>query len=169
MKKIDKIPKIKVTHIISKGGYNMSYNFFIEKALKEIKYDLSEIKIMIIGTGSVANEINENLKNKCSEIYFVPRKDNKIKDSKNENRKLKDIEIKEPKIIELKNIKEEICKMDIVFITENICNIDKNVLILMSNETVIVDLTKVNENYNNEETKKCVDLESARKLGIKVI
>lgn len=131
----------------------MSYNFLkekeaMEKALKEIKYDLSEIKIMIIGSGNLALEINNNLKNKCNEIYFATT------EVKSNYEITKDL-----KTISLSNIREEICKMDIVFITENIFKIDKNILILMSNETVIVNLTK-NDN---------VDLESAKKLKIKVI
>lgn len=127
----------------------MSYNFNAKNvaclAFKEIKYKPEEIKILIIGMNETAKKINEEVKKKCSNIYCT----NQNLDSTNEN-----------KLIDPTHLKEEICKMDIVFVTENKPIINKNMLILMSTETIIVDLTK---------EKNSIDYESAKKLKIKVI
>ena len=64
------------------------------------------------------------------------------------------------KEIPLENLKENICKMDIVFNTIPYKILDKSTLILMSKETLIIDLASAPGG---------VDYEVAEKLGIKAI
>ena len=122
----------------------------IQVAMEETTYTLDEQKALVIGFGRVGKTLCNKLKNLCMEVYCVARKESDLATIKAYGY----IPIK------LEEMRENICKMDIIFNTVPTKIIDKNVLILMHKETLIIDLASFPGG---------VDYEVAKKMGIKAI
>lgn len=122
----------------------------IQIAMEETTYTLCSQKVMVLGFGRVGKILCNKLKNTGAEVYCVARKETD----------LAWIKAYGYNPIKLDNIKENMCKMDIVFNTIPVQILNKNVLILMNNETLIVDLASFPGG---------VDYDAAKKLGIKAI
>ena len=105
---------------------------------------------MVLGFGRVGKILCNKLKKIGAEVYCEARKEED----------LAWIKAYGYKPIKLEEIKENICKMDIIFNTVPAMMLDKNKLILMNKETLIIDLASFPGG---------VDFESAKKLNIKAI
>ena len=122
----------------------------IQIAMEETTYTLSECKVLVLGFGRVGKILCDRLKGIAKEVYCEARKE----------KDLAWIKAYGYKPIPLEKLKENICKMDVVFNTIPYKILDKHTLILMSNETLIVDLAS---------NPGGVDYDVAEKLGIKAI
>lgn len=122
----------------------------IQIAMEETTYTLSNLKSMVLGFGRVGKILCHKLKNIGTDVYCVARKESD----------LAWIKAYGYKPIKLKDINDNICKMDIIFNTIPMKILDKNTLILMNNETLIIDLAS---------SPGGVDYEVAKKMGIKSI
>ena len=122
----------------------------IQKAMEETTYILSGQKAMVLGFGKVGKTLCSKLKGIGMDVYCEARKDSDLA-------WIKAYGYKE---IPLEKLKENICKMDIVFNTIPFQILDKSTLILMSRETLIIDLAS---------SPGGVDYKAAEKLGIKAI
>lgn len=67
--------------------------------------------------------------------------------------------------IKLEEMRENICKMDIIFNTIPIQIIDKNLLILMNKETLIIDLASFPGGVDYEASKK-MEIKAILALGL---
>ena len=122
----------------------------IQVAMEETNYTLHNSKALVLGFGRVGKILCNKLKGIGMEVYCEARK----------NTDLAWIKAYGYKEIPLENLKENICKMDIVFNTIPYKILDKSTLILVSKETLIIDLASAPGG---------VDYEVAEKLGIKAI
>lgn len=122
----------------------------IEIAMNEITYTLNNSKVLVLGFGRVGKMLCNKLKSIGAEVYCEARKDED----------LAWIEAYGYTPVKLDKIKENICKMDIIFNTVPSMILDKQLLILMNKETLIIDLASFPGG---------VDFESAKKLNIKAI
>lgn len=122
----------------------------IQVAMEETNYTLHNSKALVLGFGRVGKILCNKLKGIGMEVYCEARK----------STDLAWIKAYGYKEIPLENLKENICKMDIVFNTIPYKILDKSTLILMSKETLIIDLASAPGG---------VDYEVAEKLGIKAI
>lgn len=122
----------------------------IQVAMEETNYTLHNSKALVLGFGRVGKILCSKLKGIGMEVYCEARK----------STDLAWIKAYGYKEIPLENLKENICKMDIVFNTIPYKILDKSTLILMSKETLIIELASAPGG---------VDYEVAEKLGIKAI
>lgn len=122
----------------------------IKKAMEETTYTLMNSKAMVLGFGRVGKILCNRLKQIGMEVYCEARKDID----------LAWIKAYGYQAIPLEKMKENICKMDVVFNTVPFRILDKSTLILMSKETLIIDLASMPGG---------VDYKVAEKLGIKAI
>ena len=122
----------------------------IQKAMEETTYILSGSKAMVLGFGKVGKTLCSKLKDIGMDVYCEARKETD----------LAWIEAYGYKAIPIEKLKENICKMDIVFNTIPFKILDKSTLILMSRETLIIDLAS---------SPGGVDYKAAERLGIKAI
>lgn len=122
----------------------------IQIAMQESDYILDKKKVMVLGFGRVGKILCNRLKGMNLDVYCVARKETD----------LAWIKAYGYNPIKLTDLKENVCKMDIIFNTIPIKILDKNVLILLGKETLIVDLAS----YPGG-----VDYEFAGKMKIKSI
>ena len=122
----------------------------IQIAMEETNYTLHNSKALVLGFGRVGKILCNKLKGIGMEVYAEARK----------STDLAWIKAYGYKEIPIEKLKENICKMDVVFNTIPYKILDKSTLILMSKETLIIDLAS---------GPGGVDYEIAEKLGIKAI
>lgn len=120
----------------------------IAKAIQDTTINITNANVLVLGFGNVGKILCKKLKDIGANVYAEARK----------NTDLAWIEVYGYNPVPLDKLKENVCKMDIVFNTIPHMILDKSVLILMSNETLVIDLAS---------KPGGVDFESAKKLGIK--
>lgn len=119
----------------------------IAKAIQDTTINITNSNVLVLGFGNVGKILCKKLKDIGANVYAEARK----------NTDLAWIEVYGYNPVPLDKLKENVCKMDIVFNTIPHMILDKSVLILMSNETLVIDLAS---------KPGGVDFESAKKLGI---
>lgn len=122
----------------------------IQIAMEETDCTLSGAKTLVLGFGRVGKTLCNKLKNIGAEVYCEARKEDD----------LAWIEVYGYNPVRLEDIRQNICKMDIIFNTIPTEILNKGELILMNKETLIIDLAS----YPGG-----VDYKTAEKLGIKAI
>lgn len=122
----------------------------IQVAMEETTYTLNEMNVLVLGFGRVGKILSYKLKNLGANVYTEARKETD----------LAWIKAYGYKPIDLKDLNNSLCKIDVVFNTIPVKILDKSRLILMSSDALIVDLASYP--YG-------VDFEVAKKLGIKTI
>ena len=122
----------------------------IQIAMEETTYTLHGLKALVLGFGRVGKTLCNKLKQIGMDVYCEARKESD----------LAWIKAYGYNPIPLEELKDNICKMDIIFNTIPTKILDKSKLILMNNETLIIDLAS---------EPGGVDYEVAKKLGIKAI
>lgn len=119
-------------------------------AMEETNYTLNGRKVLVMGFGRVGKTLANKLSKMGLDVYCEARN----------NEDLAWIKAYGYKPIELKEVKNILCKMDIIFNTVPIQILDKNMLILLNKKTLIIDLASAPGG---------VDFDTAKKLGIKAI
>ena len=127
----------------------------IQIAMEETTYTLDSQKALVLGFGRVGKTLCSRLKNLCKEVYCMARKESDLALIKAYGY----IPIK------LEEMRENICKMDIIFNTIPIQIIDKNLLILMNKETLIIDLASFPGGVDYEASKK-MEIKAILALGL---
>lgn len=122
----------------------------LQIAMEETNCTLHEQKVMVLGFGRVGKTLCNKLKNMNLEVYCVARKETD----------LAWIKAYGYNPIKLIDIKEYICKMNIIFNTIPIKILDKDLLVLLNKNTIIIDLASFPGG---------VDYDIAKKLQIKSI
>lgn len=122
----------------------------IQIAMEETDYTLSEMKVLVIGFGRVGKTLANILSKMGLDVYCEARKDTD----------LAWIKAYGYKPMPLEKMKNNLCKMDIIFNTVPFQILDKSTLILLNRNTLIIDLASAPGG---------VDYEVAKKLGIKAI
>lgn len=120
----------------------------IAKAIQDTSFNITNANALVLGFGNVGKTLSKKLKEIGANVYVEARKETD----------LAWIEVYGYTPIPLKNLKENVCKMDIIFNTIPYMILDKSTLILMSTETLVIDLAS---------KPGGVDFETAKKLGIK--
>ncbi len=120
----------------------------IAKAIEDTSFNITNANVLVLGFGNVGKTLCKKLKDIGANVFAEARK----------KTDLAWIEVYGYTPIHLENLKENVCKMDIVFNTVPHVILDKSTLILMSNETLIIDLAS---------KPGGVDFDAAKKLGIK--
>ena len=98
----------------------------IQIAMEQIECNLNNAKTLVLGFGRVGKTLCYKLKNMGADVYCEARKEED----------LAWIQVYGYKPIKLEEIKENICKMDIIFNTIPMQILNKNELILMNKETL---------------------------------
>lgn len=119
----------------------------IAKAIQDTNFSLVNSNVLVLGFGNVGKTLCKMLKDLGANVYAEARKESD----------LAWIDVYGYNPIPLQKLRENICKMDIVFNTIPHLIVDKAMLILMSKETLIIDLAS---------KPGGIDFESAKKLGI---
>lgn len=122
----------------------------IQIAMEETDYTLSGMNVLVIGFGRVGKTLANMLKKIGLEVYCEARKETD----------LAWIKAYGYKQVPLEKMKNNLCKMDIIFNTVPYQILDKSTLILLNRNTLIIDLASAPGG---------VDYEVANKLGIKAI
>ena len=122
----------------------------IQIAMEETDYTLSEMKALVIGFGRVGKTLANMLRRMGLDVYCEARKETD----------LAWIKAYGYTPIPLEKMKNNLCKMDIIFNTVPHQILDKSTLILINRNTLIIDLASFPGG---------VDYEVAEKLGIKAI
>lgn len=122
----------------------------IQIAMQETDYTLSGKRALVIGFGRVGKTLANMLGKLGMEVYCEARKDVD----------LAWIKAYGYKPVPLKEIKNNLCKMNVIFNTAPILILDKSTLILLNKKTLIIDLASAPGG---------VDYETAEKMGIKAI
>lgn len=122
----------------------------IQIAMEETAYTLSNKKVLILGFGRVGKTLANMLSKFGAQVYCEARKETD----------LAWIKAYGYNPVPLENLKNNLCKMNIIFNTIPTQILDKSTLILLNKETLIIDLAS---------TPGGVDYEVARKLGIKAL
>ena len=122
----------------------------IQIAMEETAYTLSNKKVLILGFGRVGKTLANMLSKFGAQVYCEARKETD----------LAWIKAYGYNPVPLENLKNNLCKMNIIFNTIPTQILDKSTLILLNKETLIIDLAS---------TPGGVDYEVARKLGIKAM
>ena len=122
----------------------------IAKAIELTDIDIDKANIMVLGFGRVGKTLCYKLKNMGANVFAEARKE----------KDLAWIDVFGYNAIPLERINENICKMDIIFNTIPELILDKSKLILMNDNTLIIDLAS---------KPGGTDFESASKMGIRAI
>ena len=122
----------------------------IQIAMEETDYTLSGMNVLVIGFGRVGKTLANMLRKTGLEVYCEARKETD----------LAWIKAYGYKPIPLEKMKNNLCKMDIIFNTVPFQILDKSTLILLNKNTLIIDLASAPGG---------VDYDVAEKLGIKAI
>ncbi len=122
----------------------------IQLAMEKTNYTLDGANIMVLGFGNVGKTLCYKLKNMGANVFAEARKDSD----------LAWIKVYGYNQIGIDQIKQNMCKMDIIFNTIPSLILDKNTLILAKNKALIIDLAS---------NPGGIDFESAKKLGIEAI
>lgn len=122
----------------------------IQIAMEETDYTISDMNALVIGFGRVGKTLANMLDKLGLEVYCEARKDTD----------LAWIKAYGYNAIPLEKMKDNLCKMNIIFNTVPYQILDKSTLILLNRNTLIVDLASAPGG---------VDYDVAGKLGIKAI
>lgn len=122
----------------------------IAKAIEETEFTLDNTNVMVIGYGRVGKTLCYKLKQLNANVYAVDKDETELARAKTYG----------INAVNIKEININICKMDIVFNTVPSLILSKEKLILMSTETLIIDISS--KPYGT-------DFVSAKRLGIKAI
>ena len=122
----------------------------IAKAIEETEFTLDNANVMVIGYGRVGKTLCYKLKQLNANVYAVDKDEKELARAKTYG----------INAVNIKEININICKMDIVFNTVPSLILSKEKLILMSTETLIIDISS--KPYGT-------DFVSAKRLGIKAI
>lgn len=122
----------------------------IQIAMEETDYTLNGMKVLVIGFGRVGKTLANMLEKMGLEVYCEARKE----------ADLAWIKAYGYKPIPLEKMKDNLCKMDIIFNTVPFQILDKSTLILINRNTLIVDLASAPGG---------VDYDVAKRLGLKAI
>ena len=122
----------------------------IQIAMEETDYTITDMKALVIGFGRVGKTLANMLKKLGLDVYCEARKETD----------LAWIKAYGYSPIPLEKMKNNLCKMDIIFNTVPYKILDKSTLILINRNTLIVDLASAPGG---------VDFDVAKKLGIKAI
>ena len=122
----------------------------IQIAMEETDYLISNMNVLVIGFGRVGKTLANKLKNFGLQVYCEARKETD----------LAWIRAYGYNAIPLDKLKNNLCKMDIIFNTVPYQILDKSTLILINKNTLIIDLASFPGG---------VDFDTAKKLGIKAI
>ena len=122
----------------------------IQIAMEETNYTLNGKKALILGYGKVGKTLANKLSKIGMQVYCEARKESD----------LMWIKVYGYNGVPLEEMKNYLCKMDIIFNTIPTKILDKNKLILIRKNTLIIDLASAPGG---------VDYDSAKKLGIKAI
>lgn len=122
----------------------------ISKAIEETNFLITNSNILVLGFGRVGKTLCYKLKNMGAKVYCAARNE----------KDLAWIEVYGYNTLEFNELDKDICKMDIIFNTVPNLILDKARLILLSKETLIIDLAS---------KPGGIDFESAKRLGIKSI
>lgn len=122
----------------------------IQIAMEETDYTITDMKALVIGFGRVGKTLANMLKKLGLDVYCEARKETD----------LAWIKAYGYSPIPLEKMKNNLCKMDIIFNTVPYQILDKSTLILINRNTLIIDLASFPGG---------VDYEVAEKLGIKAI
>ena len=122
----------------------------IAKAIEETEFTLDNTNVMVIGYGRVGKTLCYKLKQLNANVYAVDKDEKELARAKTYG----------INAVNINEINMNICKMDIVFNTVPDLILTKERLILMSTETLILDLAS--KPYGT-------DFASAAKLGITAI
>ena len=122
----------------------------IQIAMEETDYTITDMKVLVIGFGRVGKTLANMLKKLGLDVYCEARKETD----------LAWIKAYGYTPIPLEKMKNNLCKMDIIFNTVPHQILDKSTLILINRNTLIIDLASFPGG---------VDYEVAEKLGIKAI
>ena len=122
----------------------------IQVAMEETDYTITNMKALVIGFGRVGKTLANMLKRMGLDVYCEARKDSD----------LAWIKAYGYNPIPLENMKNILCKMDIIFNTVPYQILDKHTLILINRNSLIIDLAS---------SPGGVDYEVSEKLGIKAI
>lgn len=122
----------------------------IQIAMEETDYTITNMKALVIGFGRVGKILANMLKRMGLDVYCEARKETD----------LAWIKAYGYNPIPLEKMKNNLCKMDIIFNTVPFQILDKSTLILLNKNTLIIDLASAPGG---------VDYDVAGKLGIKAI
>lgn len=122
----------------------------IQLAMEKTNYTLSSANVLILGFGRVGKILCNKLKGIGANVFAEARK----------NTDLAWIKAYGYNPVSLKDLKANVCKMDIIFNTIPEKILDKSTLILIHKESLIIDLASAPGG---------TDFESAQKLGIESI
>lgn len=122
----------------------------IQIAMEETDYTITNMKALVIGFGRVGKTLANMLKNLGLDVYCEARKETD----------LAWIRAYGYKPVPLEKMKNNLCKMDIIFNTVPYQILDKSTLILINKNTLIIDLASAPGG---------VDFDIAEKIGIKAI
>lgn len=120
----------------------------IQVAMEETTYTISDLNVLVLGFGRVGKTLANKLKSLCSNVYVEARKPTD----------LAWINAYGYIGIDLQDLPNNLCKMDIIFNTVPEMILDKSKLILISKDALLVELAS--KPYG-------IDFEVAEKLGIK--
>lgn len=119
----------------------------IQKAIELTNFNIDKSNVMVLGFGRVGKTLCYKLKNLGANVYAEARKE----------KDLAWINVYGYTPVKFEDISKKICKMDIIFNTIPELILDKSRLVLLSKETLIIDLASKGIG---------VDWESANKIGI---
>lgn len=122
----------------------------IQIAMEETGYTITNMKALVIGFGRVGKTLANMLKRMGLDVHCEARKETD----------LAWIKAYGYKAIPLEKMKNNLCKMDLIFNTVPFQILDKSTLILLNRNTLIIDLASAPGG---------VDYDIAKKLGIKAI
>lgn len=120
----------------------------IAKAIELTDVNIDKANIMVLGFGRVGKTLCYKLKNLGANVYAEARKE----------KDLAWIDVFGYNAVPLEKLNENLCRMDIIFNTVPELILDKSKLILMNENTLIIDLAS---------KPGGTDFESANKMGIK--
>lgn len=122
----------------------------IAKAIELTDININKANVMVLGFGRVGKTLCYKLKNLGANVYAEARKE----------KDLAWISVFGYNVVPLEKINENICKIDIIFNTIPKLILDKSKLILINENTIIIDLAS---------KPGGIDYESANKMGINAI
>ena len=122
----------------------------IQKAIELTNFNIDKSNVMVLGFGRVGKTLCYKLKNLGANVYAEARKE----------KDLAWINVYGYTPVKFEDISKNACKMDIIFNTIPELVFDKSKLVLLSNETLIMDLASNGVG---------IDWNSANKIGLNAI
>ena len=120
----------------------------IAKAIQEFPQNINDTNVLVTGFGNVGKTLAYKLKQLGANVYVEARKEKDLAWAR----------VYGYNPVHLTNLKENICKINLIFNTVPHLIIDKDILVLMNKNVLIIDISS---------SPGGVDFESAKKMGIK--